>query len=427
VLDRRVGSDEFEMTERVVITGAGAVTPLGLNARQFWNGLVEGRSGIGPITKFDPSDLGTRFAGELKGFDPAAYLDRKEAKRADPFTQYALAAAKEAVEQSGLETGNENGDRLGAIIGSGIGGTTTWEAQHRILIEKGPSRVSPFFVPMMIADMASGQISMMFGARGANFATVSACASGAHAIGEAFRMIRYGELDAALAGGSEAPVTPLAMAGFCSMRALSTRNEDPAAASRPFERDRDGFVMSEGAAVFVLESETYARRRGAQILAELAGYGATADAHHITAPAPGGEGAARAMQLALESAGLRAADVDYINAHGTSTPLNDKYETMAIHTVFGDHARKLMVSSTKSMTGHLLGAAGAVELLSVVFSLRNDIVPPTINYEVPDPECDLDYVPNETRRAPVHVALSNSLGFGGHNVALAVRKYGAEA
>jgi 3-oxoacyl-[acyl-carrier-protein] synthase II len=280
---------------------------------------------------------------------------------------------------------------------------------------------------MMIADMASGQISMMFGARGANFATVSACASGAHAIGEAFRMIRYGELDAALAGGSEAPVTPLAMAGFCSMRALSTRNEDPAAASRPFERDRDGFVMSEGAAVFVLESETYARRRGAQILAELAGYGATADAHHITAPAPGGEGAARAMQLALESAGLRAADVDYINAHGTSTPLNDKYETMAIHTVFGDHARKLMVSSTKSMTGHLLGAAGAVELLSVVFSLRNDIVPPTINYEVPDPECDLDYVPNETRRAPVHVALSNSLGFGGHNVALAVRKYGAEA
>lgn len=415
------------MTERVVITGAGAVTPLGLNARQFWNGLVEGRSGIGPITKFDPSDLGTRFAGELKGFDPAAYLDRKEAKRADPFTQYALAAAKEAVEQSGLETGNENGDRLGAIIGSGIGGTTTWEAQHRILIEKGPSRVSPFFVPMMIADMASGQISMMFGARGANFATVSACASGAHAIGEAFRMIRYGELDAALAGGSEAPVTPLAMAGFCSMRALSTRNEDPAAASRPFERDRDGFVMSEGAAVFVLESETYARRRGAQILAELAGYGATADAHHITAPAPGGEGAARAMQLALESAGLRAADVDYINAHGTSTPLNDKYETMAIHTVFGDHARKLMVSSTKSMTGHLLGAAGAVELLSVVFSLRNDIVPPTINYEVPDPECDLDYVPNETRRAPVHVALSNSLGFGGHNVALAVRKYGAEA
>lgn len=412
------------MTERVVITGMGALTPIGNDPGHFWNGLLEGRSGVGPIQRFDASELDTRFAGELKDFDPAAYMDPKEVRRADPFTQYALAAAKQAADESGLDFSEHGGERIGAIVGSGIGGTTTWEANHRTLIERGPSRVSPFFIPMMIADMASGQVSMRFGCRGSNFATVSACASGAHAIGEAFEMVRRGQLDAVLAGGSEAPITPLAMAGFCSMKALSSRNEDPSRASRPFDRERDGFVMGEGAAILVVESESHAKKRGATILAELAGYGSTADAHHITAPAPGGEGAARAMRQALDSAGESPEEVAYINAHGTSTPLNDKYETMAVHTVFGAHARRLAISSTKSMTGHLLGAAGAVELVACVFAVRSDVLPPTVNYEHPDPECDLDYVPNEARRGRVRLALSNSLGFGGHNVSLAVRKYG---
>jgi 3-oxoacyl-[acyl-carrier-protein] synthase II len=411
------------MNERVVITGLGALTPLGLTADQFWGGLVEGRSGIGPLTRCSSQGLSTTFAGELKDFDPGNYMDRKEAKRTDPFTQYAIAATKEALDQSGLDTSENNGERIGCIIGSGIGGTTTWEAQHRILVEKGPERVSPFFVPMMIADMASGQVSMIYGIRGSNFATVSACASGAHALGVGMGLLRSGELDAVIAGGSEAPVTPLAMAGFCSMKALSSRNEDPTRASRPFDKDRDGFVMGEGAGIAILETESHALARGATILAELAGYGSTADAHHITSPAPGGEGAARAMVLALKSAGLRPEDVDYINAHGTSTPLNDKYESMAIHTVFGDYATKVAISSTKSMTGHLLGAAGAIELVASVFVVRNNIIPPTINYETPDPECDLDYVPNRARPAEVRVALSNSFGFGGHNVTLVVRRY----
>ncbi len=415
------------MNHKVVITGMGAVTPLGLSVEEFWRGLLEGRPGIGPVTKFDVTNFDTRIAGELPGFDPGNYMDRKEAKRADPYTQYAIAACKEAMEQSGLDTAEGNGNRIGCIVGSGIGGATTWEAQHDVLREKGPSRVSPFFVPMMIADMASGQISMIHGARGANFATVSACASGAHAIGEAHQLLRAGILDACIAGGSEAPITPLSLAGFCSLKALSTRNEEPARASRPFDAGRDGFVMGEGAAILILETEAHARARGATILAELAGYGATADAHHITAPPPGGEGAARAMALALESAGERPEAVDYINAHGTSTPLNDKYETMAIHTVFGEHARRLCISSTKSMTGHLLGAAGAVELAASVFAVRNNVLPPTINYETPDPECDLDYVPNHPRPLRVRLALSNSFGFGGHNVCLAVRKYPAEA
>lgn len=412
--------------EKVVITGFGAVTPLGLSAPDFWRSLLEGRPGVAEITKFDVSAFDTRFAAELKEFDPGNYMDRKEAKRADPYTQYAIAATKEAIEHSRLDAAEDNGNRIGCIIGSGIGGATTWEAQHTILMEKGPARVSPFFIPMMIADMASGQVSMTFGLRGANFATVSACASGAHAIGEAFGKIRSGELDAAIAGGSEAPITPLSLAGFCSLKALSTRNDDPARASRPFDRDRDGFVMGEGAGILVLESERHARARGATILAELAGYGATADAHHITAPAPGGEGSARAMALALKSAGADAGDVDYINAHGTSTPLNDKFETMAIHALFGERARALAISSTKSMTGHLLGAAGAIELVATIYAVLHDRVPPTINYENPDPECDLDYVPNEARSLPVRLALSNSLGFGGHNVCLAVRKYRAE-
>ncbi len=413
------------MQEKVVITGMGVVTPVGLGVEATWRGMIEGRSGIGPITRFDASAYDCRIAGELKGFDPGAYMDRKEAKRADPFTQYAIAAAKEAMEQSGLDSKENNGDRIGCIIGSGIGGTTTWEAQHTVLVEKGPSRVSPFFIPMMIADMASGQVSIIYGTRGANFATVSACASGAHAIGEAFQQIRRGDLDAAIAGGAEAAVTPMSLAGFCALKALSTRNDEPERASRPFDRDRDGFVLGEGAGVVILESEAHARARGATIFAELAGFGSTADAHHVTAPPPGGEGSARAMELALRSAGARPDDVEYVNAHGTSTELNDKYETMAIHTVFGTHAPRLAVSSTKSMTGHLLGGAGAIELVATVMAIREGLLPPTINLENPDPECDLDYVPLKARPAQVRLALSNSFGFGGHNVSLAVRRYPA--
>lgn len=412
------------MTEKVVITGMGAVTPVGLGVKAYWNGLVEGRSGIGEVTKIDASRLASRIAGELKGFDPQDYMDRKEARRSDPFTHYAVAAATEAMEQSGLDTGEENGNRVGVVIGSGVGGIQTLERQHRILLEKGPGRISPFFVPMMIVDMAAGIVSMKFGARGANFATVSACASGAHAIGEAFRRVKYGELDAALAGGSEACITELCLAGFCAEKALSTRNEDPSGASRPFDAGRDGFVMGEGGGVVVLESERHALARGAEILAEIAGYGATGDAHHLTAPAPEGEGGARGMGLALQEAGLRPEEVDYINAHGTSTLLNDKYETQAVRSVFGDHADRLMISSTKSMTGHLLGAAGAIELVATVLAVRENIAPPTINYRDPDPECDLDYVPNTARRSAIGAALSNSLGFGGHNVTLAVKKYG---
>ncbi len=411
------------MGHRVVITGMGVVSPVGLNVPEFWSSLVEGRGGIGPVTRFDTSNLGVRFAGELKGFDPSLSMEAKEVKRADPFVQYAMAAAREATGQAKLEPGAVDPPRLGAIVGSGIGGITTLEAQHSTLITKGPTRVSPFFVPMMIVDMASGRISIEYDAKGSNFSTVSACSSGAHAIGEAFRLLRHGELDACITGGAEAPITPLAMAGFTNMKALSERNEDPGRASRPFDAERDGFVMAEGAGIFVLETLENARRRGVEPLAELVGYGSTADAHHITAPAPLGEGAARAMQLAIESAGLSPSDIDYINAHGTSTPLNDKYETMAIHTVFGDHAKKLCVSSTKSMTGHLLGAAGAVELAATVMTLVNGVIPPTINYEHPDPECDLDYVPNTARKRPARVALSNSLGFGGHNVSLIVRVF----
>ena len=411
------------MTEKVVVTGLGAVTPVGLGVPAYWKGLVEGKSGIGEVTRVDASRLPSRIAGELEGFDPLNYMDRKEARRADPFTHYAVAAAAEAVEQSGLDTTEENGNRVGVIIGSGIGGIQTLEKQHKILLEKGPGRISPFFVPMMIVDMAAGIVSMKFGARGANFATVSACASGAHAIGEAFRRVKSGELDAALAGGCEASITELCLAGFCAEKALSTRNDDPAGASRPFDAGRDGFVMGEGGGVVVLESESHALARGAEIFAELSGYGATADAHHLTAPAPEGEGGARGMKLALKEAGLEPEEVDYINAHGTSTLLNDKYETRAVRSVFGEHAERLMVSSTKSMTGHLLGAAGAIEMVATVLAVREDTAPPTINYRNPDPECDLDYVPNKARRSTIRAALSNSLGFGGHNVTLAVRKY----
>ncbi len=410
------------MSDRVFITGMGAVTPLGNDPGRFWNGLLEGRSGIHTVTRFDTTGIGTSFAGEVRDFDPGEYMDKKEARRADPFIQYAIAASRQAHEASGIDCTENDGRRIGVIIGSGIGGTTTWEANHRTLMEKGPARVSPFFIPMMIADMASGMVSIMLGARGSNFATVSACSSGAHAIGEAYEMIRRGQLDAVFAGGTEAPVTPLAMAGFSSMKALSERNDDPEGASRPFDKDRDGFVMGEGAGMLVLESEAHARARGAEPLAELAGYGATADAHHLTAPAPEGEGASRAMKLALERSGMSAADVDYINAHGTSTPLNDRFETQAIKGVFGGEVDRLKVSSTKSMTGHLLGAAGAIEAVASVFAVRNGVIPPTMNYTTPDPDCDLDYVPNEPQKQPIRAALSNSLGFGGHNVTLAFRR-----
>jgi 3-oxoacyl-[acyl-carrier-protein] synthase II len=411
------------MSHRVVITGMGAITPVGLDLGSFWKSLIEGRSGAAAITRFPTDDHEVKFAAEVKGFDATAYMDPKEVKRNDPFVQYAMAAAKQAVEHSGLDTQKLDSNRFGVIIGSGIGGITTFEAQHTVLMQKGAGRVSPFFVPMMIVDMASGRVSIEFGAKGSNYATVSACSSGAHAIGESFRLVRDGELDVVLTGGAEAPITQMSLAGFTNMKALSSRNDDPARASRPFDRDRDGFVMGEGAGVIVLEALEHAKARGAKILAEMVGYGSTADAYHITAPSPGGEGAARAMQLALESASLAPSDVDYINAHGTSTPLNDKFETMAIHTVFGDHAGKLCVSSTKSMTGHLLGAAGGVELIACVMAIAEGLIPPTINYENPDPECDLDYVPNQARRQAVDVALSNSLGFGGHNVALAVRGF----
>ncbi len=409
---------------RVVVTGLGTVSPLGNSIPEFWDAIVKGQSGIGLITRFDASGFDTRIAGEVKGFKPEDYLDKKEIRRTDLFVQYGIAAALEAVAAAGLD--GENGvdlDRAGVIIGSGIGGIETLETQHAALVEKGPSRISPFFIPMMIADMAAGQISIRLGYRGPNFAAVSACASGAHAIGEAFRIIAKGEADLVVTGGAEATITPLAIGGFCAMKAMSTRNDAPERASRPFDLGRDGFVMGEGSGVAVLESLDHARARGAPILAEVVGYGATGDAHHVTAPAPGGEGAARAMRIALGDAGIAPAAVDYINAHGTSTPMNDKYETMAVKTVFGEHAYKVAFGSTKSMTGHLLGAAGGIEFNIAVLAIRDNIVPPTTNYEVPDPDCDLDCVPNAARRTRVDVVMSNSLGFGGHNVALVVRRY----
>ena len=411
------------MKRRVVITGLGVISPVGNTVAAFWDSLLAGKSGVTTITKFDVSKYPTRFAGDVKDFDPAAYMDRKELRRMDRYTQFAMAAAKMAVEDSKLQITGELAERTGVIIASGIGGTETWEEQHAKLLQSGPDRVSPFFVPMMISDMAAGQVSIAFGAKGPNFACVSACASGAHGIGEAMCAIAQGEADAMICGGSEAPITPLALAGFCALRALSQRNDDPAKASRPFDKDRDGFVMGEGAGILVLEELEHAKARGASIYCELVGYGATADAYHMTAPAPGGEGAARAMKRALATAGLNPSDVDYINVHGTSTDLNDKYETAAIKAVFGDHATKLAVSSTKSMTGHLLGAAGGIEAVVCALSIKHGVVHPTINYATPDPECDLDCVPNAKRAMTVRAALSNSFGFGGHNACLAFRKY----
>ncbi|MDT8435320.1 MAG: beta-ketoacyl-ACP synthase II [Gemmatimonadota bacterium] len=410
---------------RVVVTGMGLVTPLGLDVEDTWESLLAGHSGAAPITLFDASDQAVRFACEVKDFDPERWMDRKEARRADRFLQLAMASTVQAVEQADLEAvmATTPAERVGVIVGTGIGGLATLEDQHARLLEKGPGRVSPFFIPMFIGDMAAGMISMRYGARGPNYATVSACASSAHAIGAATRAIRVGEADVMIAGGSEATVTPLCMAGFASMKALSQRNDTPSTASRPFDATRDGFVLGEGAGMLVLESLAHARARGAPILAELAGFGQSADAHHMTAPAPEGAGAQIAIRAALRDAALDPVDVDYVNAHGTSTPANDATETAAIKAVFGDRARELMVGSTKSMTGHTLGAAGAVEAVISALVCARGRVPPTINYTTPDPACDLDYVVEGARERPVRAAISNSFGFGGHNVCLVVRRW----
>ncbi|AKX93708.1 3-oxoacyl-[acyl-carrier-protein] synthase 2 [Moorella thermoacetica] len=410
------------MQKRVVITGLAAISPVGTGKDKFWRALVAGQSGIGPITRFDAAAMPVRFAGEVKDFDAGLFFDRKEARRMDRFAQYAVAGARMAVEDAALDLDKENRDRVGVIFATGIGGMETFEEQTRVLLERGPNRVSPFFVPMMIANMAAGQISINLGTRGVNFTVVNACASGTNAVGEAFRALQRGDADVVITGGSEASVTPLAVAGFAALKALSVRNDDPTRASRPFDRGRDGFVLGEGAGVLVLETLEHARARGARIYAEVAGYGCMADAYHITAPAPDGSAASRAMALALEDAGLKPGDVDYINAHGTSTELNDRQETLAIKNLFGADAYRVAISSTKSMIGHLLGAAGAIELVATALTIATGVIPPTINYEEPDPECDLDYVPNVARERQVAVAMSNSFGFGGHNAAIVLRK-----
>ena len=409
------------MTARVAITGIGMVTPLGNDTATSWAALRAGRSGIAPITRFDTSKHDVKIAGETKDFDPLVYMDRKDARRTERFIHYALAASRQAVDDSGLDVASMPDD-VGVIMGSGSGGLQILEDQFRVLFERGPDRISPFFITQMVPDMASGYLSMTFGARGPNFATVSACATGAHAIGEAYEMIKRGDARAMIAGGTEAGITSMTLAAFDSMHALSTRNDEPRRASRPFDNLRDGFVMGEGAGVLVLEDLDLARQRGAPIYAEVLGYAATSDAHHITEPAPGGAGLARALRRALKKAELEPEAVGYINAHGTSTRFNDRDETQAIKTVFGGHAYTLAVSSTKSMTGHLMGAAGGVEIAITALALRDSMLPPTINYEVPDPECDLDYVPNTAREAPVRVALSNSMGFGGHNAVVVLGK-----
>lgn len=411
------------MSERVVITGLGAITPLGHDVASTWDSLVEGRSGIGPITLFDPGDIEVHIAGEVKEFEPEQVLSPREARRLDRFSQFALVATREALGDAELVIDESNSEEVGVLMGSGIGGITTLAEQIEVLRTKGARRVSPFLIPMYIIDLAAGQIAIALGARGPNFAVVSACSTSAHALGEAAEIIKRGDARVMIAGGSEAGVVPIGVAGFASMKALSTRNHEPERASRPFDADRDGFVMAEGAAVIVLEAESYARQRGARIYAEVAGYGATDDAYHITAPSEGGEGAVRSMRIALRKADCAPSDVQYVNAHGTSTPANDQLETAAIKTVFGESAWDVPVSSTKSMTGHLLGAAGALEAIVCVKAIEQGIIPPTINYETPDPACDLDYVPNIARHHQVDVALTNSLGFGGHNVSLVLRRY----
>lgn len=414
------------MGNRVVVTGLGIVSPLGLDVPSTWQGLVSGRSGVDYITLFDPEPLETRFAAEVKNFHPTQYLEHKEARRSDRFVHFAVAASLEAVKQAGLKIDASNAEEIGVIIGAGFGGLNILLSQFQVLLEKGPDRISPFLTPMMISDMAAGLVAILLGAKGPNFCITSSCASGSDAIGVSFEIISRGDAQAMIAGGTEAQINPLTVAAFNAARAISTRNHEPQKASRPFDAERDGFVLAEGAAILILESLPFAIKRGAPILAEVVGYGATGDAYHITQPAEGAEGGARAMRIALKKAGLEPREIDYINAHGTSTPLNDKHETIALKTVFGDDACRIPVSSTKSMLGHLLGAAGAIEAVICVLTIQHGIIPPTINLTHPDPECDLDYVPNVARQAKVDVTLTNSFGFGGHNSVLIFREYSEE-
>jgi 3-oxoacyl-[acyl-carrier-protein] synthase II len=408
---------------RVVITGMGAVTPLGLNVETLWKACLSGCSGVSLISEYDLTGYPTRFAAQIKEWDPSPYMDKKDARRMDRFVQFAVASARMAENDSGLTIDDSNRDRIGVFIGSGVGGLATIEEQHKVLLEKGPGRISPFLIPGIICDMGAGMASIALGARGPNSCVTTACATGTNNIGDAYELLKRGEADAVFAGGTEACITELGMAGFCAARTMSTRNDAPERASRPFDRERDGFVMGEGAGVLLLETLEMAQARGARIYAEMVGYGASGDAYHITAPSPEGEGAARSMRAALHSAGIRPEEIDYINAHGTSTELNDKNETAAIKAVLGDHAYKIPISSTKSMTGHLIGAAGAVEAILCALTIRDNRIAPTINYEYPDPACDLDYVPNQAREATVNVAMSNSFGFGGHNATVILKRF----
>jgi len=411
------------MKKRIAVTGIGVVTPIGLNINEFWKNLIEGKSGSAYITRFDASNFETKFACEVKNFNPLNYFDRKSAQRLDIFTQFALVSTEEAIQNSQLKIEQIDKNKVGIVFGSGIGGMWTWENIFNTINTGGYQRISPYFVPMMISDIAAGQIAIKYGFKGLNYATTSACATSAHAIAVAAMHIERGDADIVIAGGSEASISPIGIGGFNAMKALSTRNDEPEKASRPFDKNRDGFVMGEGSATLILEDFEFAVKRGAPILAELVGIGMTADAYHVTAPAPGGEGAVRSMRLCIEDANISPEEVDYINAHGTSTPYNDKNETEAIKTLFGEHAYKLIVSSTKSMTGHLLGAAGALEAVATILTVMNDIIPPTINLEEPDPECDLNYAPNKAVERKVNYAISNAFGFGGHNVSLLFKKY----
>jgi len=406
-----------------VVTGIGLVSPVGIGIEENWSNLISGKSGIGPITRFDSSAFATHIAGEVKNFHPEDFISKKELRKMDPFLKFALVAAHYAMEDAKLKVEPEISSRVGVVMGCGLGGLFTIEESHKLILESGPKKVSPFFIPMIISNMAPGLISIYHGAKGPNLSLQTACAAGTHAIGQAYHLIRDGYAEAMITGGVESTVTVLAVAGFNAMRALSTRNDDPEHASRPFDKERDGFILSEGSGILILEELDFARARGARIYAEIIGFGVSGDAYHVAAPAPDGEGAARCMQMALDDAGIKPSDVQYINAHGTSTELNDKYETQAIKTVFGDHAYKMAVSSTKSMTGHLLGAAGGVEAAYTTLTIYNQLMPPTINYEFPDPDCDLDYVPNVARKAQIEVALSNSFGFGGTNGTLVFRKW----
>ena len=405
------------------MTGVGLIIPTGIGVAEAWKNACEGKSGIGPLTRFDAKAFETRIAGEVKGFTAEKYIEKKEIKRMDLFVQYALAATKEAIEDAQLKITPENSEQVGVIVGTGLGGLPTLEDTHKVLLEKGPSRITPFFIPKLIANMAAGQIAIQYGAKGPNTCVVTACATGGHCIGDAFRVIQYGDAEAIIAGGTEANITPLTVGGFNAMKALSTRNEEPEKASRPFEKNRSGFVVSEGSGILILEELEFARKRGAKIYGEVVGYGYTGDAYHITAPPPDGDGAIRCMRMAIRDARIRPEDIDTINAHGTSTVLNDATETVAIKAVFGEYAKKIPISATKSMTGHLLGAAGSTEAIFTLLSIRDGILPPTINYEEPDPACDLDYVPNVARKSPIRIAMSNAFGFGGTNATLIFQKF----